>query len=381
MLTDTAIKKFQPKKSRYMVADHDGLYISIQTNGKKFWRFRYTEHGKRSYLSLGEYPLVSLAVARVERDKLRLTQSEGKSVKVKPAGESLEAVAREWHKKNCEPKSEKYSKKIMAIFENHIFKHIGFRPIDELTAPEILAPLRRIESQGKNETAQTAREVLGAVYRYAVASGYAIANPVDALRGALAPVIVTHNASLTDPVKIQGLIRAMDALTCSAVVRSAIWFSAYCFLRPGEVRNLEWSEVFFDKAEIRIPETKMKMRRLHIVPLAPQVSKLLKDLQSITGQERYVFPAVGRKGRPMSENTVSMCLRSMGYTSDQMTAHGFRSMASTLLNEQGWSVDAIERQLAHVEGNSVRAAYNYAEYLPERRKMMVAWADWLDSLK
>jgi integrase len=204
------------------------------------------------------------------------------------------------------------------------------------------------------------------------------------LQGALAPIIVKHRASITDPRKLADLLRAMGAFEGSVVVKSALWFSAYTFLRPGEVRRLEWSEVNLEGAEVRIPAEKMKTRQLHIVPLARQPLELLEELKPLTGHGRYVFPSIRATARgnvPMSENTVNAALRRLGFGRDEMTAHGFRSTASTLLNERGWNPDAVERQLAHAEADGVRAAYNHAEYLPQRREMMQWWADWLDGLK
>jgi integrase len=271
----------------------------------------------------------------------------------------------------------------MSILRRLIFPAIGNYDIQKITAPEILMPLRSIEARGLNDTANTALQLCGQIFRYAIASGYTAGNPASDLRGALAPVIVRHNAALTDPRKIADLVRAMQSYMelGSVVVHHALWFSAYTFLRPGEVRRLEWQEVNFDTTEIRIPPEKMKMRRLHVVPLSSQVIGILEKLSQITGNEKYVFPSVRGDGRPMSEATITAALRRMGFSSDEMSAHGFRSMATTTLYEQGcWIPDAIERQLAHVEGNSIKAAYNYAEHLPERRKMMQSWADWLDSL-
>ncbi|GHT03275.1 integrase [Synergistales bacterium] len=340
------------------------------------------ENGKSYMTTIGEYPLISLADARTERDKKRLALLAGESPNKKPS-QTFGDVADEWKDKTMQALSLRYIQKTWRILSDYILPHVGHMPIKDITAPDVLAALRRIEAQGKNATAHTAHQICGQVFRYAIACGYAIVNPADALKGALVPAVINHNASLTDPVKIQGLVRAMDAIDAGMVVKSALWFSAYVFLRPGEVRHIEWRDVFLDDSEIRIPPEKMKLRRLHIVPLAPQVKELLKTLQNITGAGQYVFPSLrSRRGdTPMSENTIAVCLRRMGYSSDEMTAHGFRSMASTRLNEMGFPADAIERQLAHVEGNHVRAAYNYAEYLPERRKMMCAWADWLDGLK
>ena len=266
--------------------------------------------------------------------------------------------------------------------QRFLFPYIGNRLVNEVTAPEILAALRIVEARGLNDTAHTALQTCGQAFRYAIAAGYAERNPAADLRGALAPVVRKHNASLTEPGQIAELLRAMHSFQGSEVVRLALWFSAYTFGRPGEIRHAEWTEFDLNRAEWKIPAEKMKMRRPHIVPLSKQVLELLNPLQVITGRGRYTFPSIRSiKGiDPMSENTITAALRRLGFGKGEMTAHGFRSMASTNLNEQGWAPDVIERQLAHVEGNSVRAAYNYAEYLPERRRMMQSWADWLDAL-
>lgn len=382
-LTEVALKNLKPKDKRYMLRDDQGLYLEVMPTGGKFWRLRYWKNGKEYKLSLGEYPLISLREARLKRDSIRVDRAQGISPRT-PSQKALtfESVALEWHEKQILPKTPKYAHKVLAILKRYVFPAVGSIGARELTAPELLMCLRAVEARGLNDTTRTALQVCGQIYRYAIASGYATYNPAADLRGALAPVIVKHNASLTDPLKIAGLLRAMHSFEGSAPVRSALWFSAYTFMRPGEIRKLEWTEINLDTREIRISPEKMKMRRLHVVPLSEQVVKILQELYLITGRGRYVFPSIRTpdSSRPMSENTINAALRRLGFSGDEMTAHGFRSMASTILHEQGWPSDAIERQLAHVEGNSVKAAYNYAEHLPERRKMMQAWANWLDDL-
>jgi integrase len=266
--------------------------------------------------------------------------------------------------------------------ERFLFPCIGDTPISEVTAPKVLTALRSIETRGMNETAHTVHQLSGQVFRYAIASGYAEHDPVSALKGALAPVVSKHNASFTDPAKIRELLAAMTAFDGSDTVKNALWFSAYVFQRPGEIRHMEWTEVNFESNEWRIPALKMKMRRPHIIPLCKQTLAILTHMKDFTGHGRYVFPSIRTPNgaSPMSEGTITAALRRLGFSGNEMTAHGFRSMASTILHEQGWHSDAIERQLSHVEGNSVKAAYNYAEYLPERREMMQAWADWLEGL-
>lgn len=383
-LTELAVKNLKPKEKRYMVRDDQGLYLEVMPTGAKIWRLRCWEHGKEFKVTLGEYPLISLRDARLKRDGVRVDRAQGISPRTPPQkAMSFEAVAVEWHEKQILPKTPKYAHKILSILRRYVFPAVGAVSIRELTAPEILACVRAIENRGLNDTARTALQVVGQIFRYAIASGYASHNPAGDLRGALAAVVRKHNASLTDPVKIAGLLKAMQAFTGSEVVRCALWFSAYVFCRPGEIRRAEWTEVNFEAREWRIPAEKMKMRRQHIVPLSDQAYDILERLRPLTGHGKYIFPSIRTAATgsvPMSENTIAAALRRLGFAQDEMSAHGFRSMASTILHEQGWPSDAIERQLAHVEGNAVKAAYNHAEYLPERRKMMQAWSDWLDSL-
>jgi integrase len=265
--------------------------------------------------------------------------------------------------------------------EINIFPWLGARPIKAITAAELMAALRRIEGRGANETAHRAMQVCGRVFRFAVATGRAERDPSRDLSGALAPVKEKHLASITDPQEVGALLRAIDAYNGEWITRCALRLAPLVFVRPGELRHARWSEINFDKAEWRIPATRMKMRVQHIVPLSTQAIAVLRDLEQLTGKFDFAFPGTRSRERPMSENTVTAALRRMGYSGDDMTGHGFRSMASTLLNEQGWNRDAIERQLAHGERDAVRAAYNYAQHLPERREMMQAWADFLDHLK
>jgi integrase len=367
-----------------MLRDDRGLYLEIMPNGRKYWRLRYWEQGKENKISLGEYPLFSLKDARGRRDEIRLELAHGVSPRARAEESplSFETVAREWHEKNVAPKAPPYAEKVISILHRLIFPSIGSRGIRELTAPEILAPLRLIEAQGHHDTAHTALQVCGQIFRYAIASGYADRNPAADLRGALAPVVTQHRAALIFPKEIAGLLRAIDAYHGSVVVKAALWFSAYTFQRPGEIRGAAWEEIDIDAAEWRIPAERMKMGRNHIVPLSRQALGVLERLRPLTGAGTYVFPSARTPNgsRPMSENAVRVALRIMGFGNDDMSAHGFRSMASTNLNEQGFHPDIIERQLAHIEQNGVRAAYNYAEYLPERRRMMQFWADWLDGL-
>jgi integrase len=357
-------------------------------SGNKHWRYRYYDGKKEIKLSLGEYPYLGLKDAREKRDDLKRGKAHGidpKAVLRPPEALTFRKAALEWYEKNIQGVMvADYQRNVRTRMEYHLFPHIGDMPLNEVTAAKILAALRLIEDRGMPETAHTVHQICTRIFRYAVASGYAEHNPAADLKGALAPRVTKHRASLTDPAKIKDLLRAMDAFLGSHIVKNALWFSAYVFQRPGEVRQAEWVEVNFEAREWRIPDFKMKMRRPHIVPLSNQAYAILEHMKAFTGHGKYVFPALraNRGGTiPMSDHTIVVAIRRLGFGQDEMSAHGFRSMASTTLHEQGWRSDAIERQLAHAEGNAVKAAYNYAEYLPERREMMQAWADWLDSLK
>ena len=385
-LTEMEIRKAKPREKPYRLGDGDGLHLEVIPAGGKYWHLRYWVNGKEKKVSLGVYPEVGLKDAREKRDDFKRNLAIGVDPRApKPEISTFEKVAREWHGQNIAPsKSPQYAYKVISRLEKFLFPRIGERPINEITAPELLMPLRAIESQGMNETAHTVRQIAGQVFRFAIATGVADRDPAADLRGALAPVIVKHRAAITDPRKVKDLIRAMTAFSGSPVVQSALWFSVYTFQRPGEIRLAEWSEIDLESLLWRIPDPKMKEREPHLVPLSRQAVGILQGLKPLTGHGKYIFPSIrteARGDRPMSENTITASLRRLGFGQDEMCAHGFRGMASTILNEQGWPPDVIERALAHAEGNSVRAAYNHARHLPQRREMLQHWADWLDSLK
>jgi integrase len=336
-------------------------------------------------VSLGVYPRITLKQARVRRDAFKRDLANGIDPEVPTkAPDTFEKIAREWHTKCVAGlTSIKYEIKTRRVMERYLLPTLGSMPIREITAQKLLTALRLVEAQGSLGTAHVIKQIAGRIFRYGISIGECQHDITADIQGALRPAETTqHRASLTRPEDIAGLLRAMDGFQGSFAVKNALWFSAYSFLRPGEVRRLEWSEVEFESREIHIPAVKMKMRRPHVVPMSNQVVELLSRLKSHTGRGRYVFPSIRSVdgSSPMSESTILAALRRLGFTKEEMTAHGFRSMASTNLNELGWPPDVIERQLAHEEGNSTRAAYNYAEYLPERREMMQAWADWLDGL-
>jgi integrase len=338
-----------------------------------------------------------LKSAREKRDASRQQLAAGidpgearKAEKVAQAGaESFEAIAREWHTKFSPGWVASHGDRILRRLEKDIFPWIGKRPIAEIKAPELLAVLRRIETRGAQETAHRAMQNCGQVFRYAVATGRAERDPIGDLRGALPPPKEKHHASIIEPKRIGALLRAIDAYEGYFVTKCALRLAPLVFVRPGELRKAQWPEIDLEKAEWRIPGERMKMREQHIVPLSRQGVEILRELEPLTNRgipakpnaPRYVFPGAQSRERPMSENAILAALRRMGYTKEEMTGHGFRSMASTLLHEQGWNHQAIERQLAHAERNAVSAAYNFAEHLTERRKMMQAWADFLDALK
>ncbi len=381
MLTDTAIRKAKPRERRYMLSDGDGLYLEIMTSGKKYWRLRYWVDKKEYKQSLGQYPAITLKEARDLRDQAKMAIARTGQPLSNDRTRSFQDVATEWFKKKIEGvRSPGHIETVASRLKRYLFPALGTRPIPEITSIEILQVLRQIEAQGKVETAHRVRQICGQVFRYGVTTGRCTGDPTATLKGALTPKVVVHHASLTNKEDIAGLMRSIDSMN-TLQVKNALFFLAYTFVRPGELRKAEWSEINIDKKEWRIPAEKMKMRRLHIVPLSSQALGVLKTLKTISANSRYLFPSTRTKDRPMSENTLLAAIRRLGYTKEEMTPHGFRSMASTVLNEHGWAPDVIERQLAHVEGNSVRAAYNYAEYLPERREMMQWWGSWLEELK
>ena len=382
-LTELKIKSAKAADKRYSITDADGLILEVMTSGKKYWRLRYNVKGKRYFHTIGEYPALSLAEARDRKIELRQKIRDGKPLKETRKTWTFGDVANEWAKKHVEKlNNEAERKRLFSRLDAHILPFIGDAAIADISAPDILPVLQRLETRGTLEMASKVRVMLGQIFRYAVSTGRKLYDPMPTLKGAIAAPRSRHFASLTNPRDVANLMQAIDNYP-QKQVRYAMIFSALTFCRPGEIRRAEWSEINIANREWRLPAEKMKMKRPHIVPLASQTIELLADLHVMTGNGMYLFPSnrSPRGDRPMSENTVLVALRSMGYGKEQMTAHGFRSMASTLLNENGFNRDWIERQLAHVEGNNVRAAYNYAEYLPERRKMMQWWADYLDELR
>lgn len=393
MLTDTAIRKAKPGDKPRKMADEKGLYILVMPSGRKLWRFKYRFAGKEKLLALGAFDEVSLADARERRDEARKLLASGidpsekkkadKNKRLELAANSFEAIGREWYAKTSQTMAESTKAKLLRRLEADVFPVIGSRPIAELTAPDLLAVIRRIESRGALDIAKRMHNACGRIFRYAVGHGLCTRDPSRdiELKDVLPPVDVKHHSSVKDPKAVGELLRAIEGFTGAFTTRCALRLAPLVFVRPGELRHAEWSEFDFDKAEWRIPASKMKMKEQHIVPLSAQAIAILQEIKPITGHGRYVFPSERGGSRPMSENTINGALRRLGYTKDEMTGHGFRSMASTLLHELQYPHNVIERQLAHGERNKVSASYNFAEYLPERRAMMQEWADYLDKLK
>jgi integrase len=385
-LSDTQIRAARPQEKPYRLYDERGLYLEVAPGGGRWWRLKYRVAGREKRLSLGVYPDVGLKDARERRDAARrelaagIDPSASRKAKALAGAESFEAVAREWLAKRAPGWAANHASKIERRLEADVFPYIGREPVNAITAPALLTVLRRVEARGALETAHRIHQNCGQVFRYAVATGRAERDPSGDLRGALPPARERHHASVTDPKQVRALLIAIEGYEGSHITRCALRLAPLVFVRPGELRKAEWAEFDLDNAEWRIPAARMKARQPHVVPLSSQAVTILRELHALTGSGRLVFPGLRSRNRPMSENTINAALRRLGFGKDQMTGHGFRSMASTLLNEQGWNRDAIERQLAHAERNNVRAAYNFAEHLPERRRMMQAWGSFLAGL-
>jgi len=384
-LTDTRVRTASAASLPYKLRDGGGLYLLVTPAGAKQWRLRFFVSGRETMLSLGTYPATSLRAARLRRSEIRSALEAGRNPALERRtaraanANTFEAIAREWLDKQVfAPKT---LKKAKWMFEDLLFPYIGSRPIAALTPPELLEVFRRLERRGKHETAHRIKQRVGQVSRYAIATGRAVRDPTSDLRGALSSVKVTNRAAITEPRQVAQLLRAIDGYRGYFAVEVALQLAPLVFVRPGELRAAEWAEIDLDGAEWRIAAHRMKMRQMHIVPLSRQAVALLREIQPRTGRGRYVFPSPRTAQRPLSDNAITAALRRMGYSGAQMSWHGFRAMASTLLNEQGYSPDVIELQLAHQDRNQVRAAYNRAQRLEERRRLMQAWADYLDELR
>lgn len=390
MLTNVEISKAKPKEKLYRLKDERGLHLEVPPTGSKRWRLRYWIKGKENWISLGTYPDVSLKEARERREDARKQISSGidpsaarKGEKAEAAAEALtfETVAREWHAKASESFSERHRARVIRDLERDVFPFLGGKAIGAVTSAEILSTVKMIEARGAPETARRVLQNIGVVFRHAIVNLKCTYDPAQVLRGAIKPPQKRHYATLTDPRDVAGLLRSIDTYQGSFLTQAALKLLSYTFVRPGELRHAEWSEIDFDAKEWRIPANKTKMKAIHIVPLAKQCLTILETIRPLTGHGQYIFPSERSQVRPISSNTLNAALRRMGYTKEEICSHGFRGLASTRLNELGFNKDWIERQLAHGERDKIRASYNHAEHLPARRTMMGAWADHLDALK
>jgi integrase len=390
-LTDLQVQKAKTKEKDYKLSDGRGLYLLITPNGGKHWRLDYTFGGKRKTLSFKSYPEISLADARQRREDARKLLANnidpGEIVKaqkqiLETAATTFEFVAREWFSKNEPVWSASHIKTVKSRLEREIYPIIGSRPITEITRGEVIALIRRVEARGVIETADRIKIYCGQIFRYALNLELIPHNPITDMRDVLSKREAGHHAAITDPKKLAGLMRAIDDFDGSFVVTCALKIAPLVFARPGELRQMEWSEVDLETEQWNIPAEKMKMKVNHLVPLSRQVISILKELQPLTGSGKYVFPNGRTFDRPMSEVALLAALRRMGYSKEEMTPHGFRATARTILDEVlQVRPDFIEHQLAHAVKDPNGRAYNRTAHLDERKKMMQLWADYLDGLK
>lgn len=389
-LSDLSIRNAKPSDKPYKLPDEKGLFLLIHPNGSKYWRQKYRFNGKEKLLAFGVYPDISLKDARARRDDARKLLANGidpgeakkaqKAAGMERAANSFEVVAREWFSKNRDTWAPSHADKIITRLERDVFPWLGSKATTDISAPDVLAVLHRIEKRGTLDTAHRAKGNISQVMRYAIATGRAERDPCPDLRGALPPARETNFPSITDPVKVAELLRAMDAFSGTLVVKAALLLAPLLFVRPGELRQAEWKDFDLDKAEWRYYVTKTKSD--HSVPLATQAITILKDLHPLTGHGRYVFPGRDPQ-KAMSEATVNAALRRMGYdTKTEITGHGFRAMARTILAEElHQKPEVIEHQLAHKVPDALGTAYNRTKFLKERKVMMQLWADYLEKLK
>ena len=390
-LTDMQVLKVKPQDKPKMLFDGGGLYLLVTPSGGKLWRFKYRFDNKSKTMAFGTYPEISLLDARQRRDDARrllannidpsAVRKAQKQAKVEDT-ETFEVIAREWHSRFTSTWTIGHAGTIMDRLERDLFPWIGKRPIAEIKAHELLAAMRRVESRGALESAHRIRTIGGQVFRYAVATGRAERDISVDLKGALPQPQEKHRAAITEPLEVAKLLRAIDDYSGSFVVKCALKIAPFVFVRPGELRHMEWTELDFENAQWNIPAGKMKMKEPHLVPLSGQAIKILKELQGLTGASRYVFPSGRSFDRALSDNAILSALRRMGYAKDEMSGHGFRAMARTILDEVlQVRPDFIEHQLAHAVRDPNGRAYNRTAHLLERRKMMQTWADYLDALK
>jgi integrase len=386
-LTDTALRAVKSGEKAIKLFDGDGLFLFVTPSGTKSWRLKYHFQNKEKLIVLGQYPLLSLKEARQRAMDARKSIANGKdpSAERKQAKvllqNTFEMVAMEWHQKQSPAWSSNYAETNMYRMRRNLFPHVGSRPIADITAPELLTVLRKIEARGTFEVAHCVRNLCSGIFRYAIATGRAERDPAADLRGALSARVRKNRAAVTAPEAVGALMNALDNYPGTLVVRSALQLTALTFCRSGEIRRAEWKEFDLPGRLWRIPADKMKMSRDHLVQLSSQAMAILERLHRYSGNDQFVFPSYNTEKKSMGKETMLGAIRRMGFEKDEMCPHGFRAMASTLLNELGYNRDWIERQLAHVPREHIRGIYNRAEYLPERRKMMQAWADYLDELR
>jgi integrase len=391
MLNDTFIRSIKPAEKPKKYADGGGLFLYVPVTGSKLWRMGYRFDKKSKLLSFGEYPAVSLKMARDRRDAAKKLLAEGidpsrhkkavQAAKIAETANAFENIAREWHETRTVDNSPADRRRKLYTLEKYLFPALGKMPIAKIEAPDLLAIVKPLEMEESVELAHRVLQYCGMVFRYAIATGKARHNIVADLRGAVRPKRPVHRASITDAQKIGPLLLDLDEYEGYFQVRCALRLIPLLFVRASELRYAEWSEFDFDEKLWRIPASRMKMGEPHIVPLSEQVIHILTGLREYTGASRLVFPSIKANNKPIAPATMLHALRCMGYRKQELCVHGFRSTASTILNELGYNRDWIERQLAHKEKDQVRAAYNYAQYLPERRTMMQSWADYLDTLR
>lgn len=394
-LTDVAIRNAKPRAKPYKMGDAFGLFVLIQPSGGKLWRFKYRFDGREKKLAIGTYPVIGLAEARRRRDQARELLAAGKDPSRErlreklrtqiQAGNTFAAIAEEYCEKRKRDGQKAWAASTAARSEylvSLLKVPLGRMPITDIEPADVLAAVRKIERKGQLESARRTLQLAGAVFRYAVATARLSSDPTRDLRGALTAPTVTHYGAIIDPVRVGELMRAIDGYEGQPITKLAMQLAPHVFVRPGELRHAEWSEIDLEAALWTIPAGKTKMRKDHLVPLSRQSIAILEDLRTLTGPEGYVFPSIRSRKRPMSDNTINAGLRRLGYSTDEMTAHGFRAMASTLLNESGkWHPDAIERALAHGDSDRVRAAYHRGAHWKERMAMAQWWSDHLDQLR
>jgi len=393
-LNDAKVKstKLPQGKKQLKLSDGGGLYLFINATGK-YWRLNYRYADKQKTLALGVYPSVGLKDARSKTrlakklleqniDPMQDKKKKKRQILIEVSGARFKDIAEEWFKKKSPEWVKKTAAHKRSELNNHVLPWLGDIKVNDVEAMDILNICRRLEDIGYREQAHRIKMLCGQIFRYGVATGRIKRDPTPDLKGALLPIKATHRPCLKTPKEVGALMRAIDAHQGTFIVHCALRLSPYLFLRPVELRSIEWIEVDFENNTITIPSHKMKMRQTHIVPLSTQAIVILRDIHKLTGHGTYVFPSARTMRRPMSDGAINAALRKLGYdTKSEHCAHGFRGMASTLLHEHGYNSDVIERQLAHKEGNAIKAAYNHARHLPERTLMMQEWADYLDKLK